>query len=64
MEPIDQENSLQDIRADRTGIIWKERDDEWITKILEADLTRIPITQGERYNPKESEPKDGGSLGN
>ena len=31
MDTTDQENSLQDIQTGKTGIIWKERDDEWKT---------------------------------
>jgi len=48
MDPADPNNSLQDIQTTGTGIIWKECDDEWITKLLETGFTKIPISEGEK----------------
>ena len=49
MDTADQDNSLQDIKTAKTGIIWKERDDEWSEKLLSAGLTKIPISQGKKF---------------
>jgi hypothetical protein len=48
MDTTDQENSLQDIQTAKTGIIWKERDDEWSEKLLATELTKIPIASGKK----------------
>jgi hypothetical protein len=43
MDTADRETSLQDIQKEKTGIIWKERDDTWSGRLLATGLTRIPI---------------------
>ena len=48
MDPTDQENSLQNIRTAGTGIIWKERDDEWSSTLHKAGFSKISIPQGKK----------------
>jgi len=69
MDPTDQENSLQDIRTAGTGIIWKERDDEWSSTLQDAaPHSKMQVSPRspscKEINPKELEPKDGGAPEN
>jgi len=48
MDPTDQENPLQDFRTAGTGIIWKERDDEWSSTLHKTGFAKISIPQGKK----------------